>query len=406
MEAPAYSNFGGKHPEAAALKNVLAYHGLDAPHTGQPFTEEMLFGIGGGIGVTYFTFDFPHGPFLVLGTAYPPRKGEHGILQAACERLGVGSIVKESGGAKAAETQLKDALTEGYAVLTLVDVAMLPYHALPPELAKYFGYTVVVYAIDEAAGTAYVADRSNVALTLAAQELAAARASITSQKNRIIVLEPPTQEIDLERAITHGIEACCRGLLEPPIANFGLKGLQKWANLVADPKDKKGWPTLFAHAAHLYDALVGVFTYVELFGTGGSGMRSMYAAFLDEAGDALASSSLKDMAGQYDQAAWLWSAMSAAALPNSVPLLRRTRQLLTLKSELFEEQGGDALPAMLEVNEQIAEIKQQMAEEFTQRPNMARGILADLRHHIQGVYQAEEQAVMALKAAIASPDWS
>ncbi|HYP40829.1 MAG TPA: DUF4872 domain-containing protein [Chloroflexia bacterium] len=406
MEAPAYSNFGGKHPETAALKNVLAYHGLDAPHTGQPFTEEMLFGIGGGIGVTYFTFEFAHGPFMVLGTAYPPRKGEHGILQAACERLGVGSIVKESGGAKAAEAHLKSALTEGYAVITLVDVAMLPYHALPPELAKYFGYTVVVYAIDEATGMAYVADRSNVALTLTAQELAAARSSITSQKNRIIMLEAPTEEIDLQRAISQGIEACCRGMLEPPIANFGLKGLQKWSDLVANPKDKKGWPTLFAHAAHLYDALTWVFTSVELFGTGGSGMRSMYAAFLDEAGDALGSSSLKAMAEQYDQAAWLWSALAAAALPNSVPPLRRTRQLLTLKAELFEEQGGDALPEILKINEELAEIKREAVEEFARRPNMAQGILADLRHHIEGVYQAEEQASMALKAAIASPNWS
>ncbi|HEX9988983.1 MAG TPA: DUF4872 domain-containing protein [Chloroflexia bacterium] len=405
MEAPAYSNFGGKHPETAALKNVLAYHGLDAPHTGQPFTEEMLFGIGGGIGVTYLTFNFSHGPFLVLGTAYPPRKGEHGILQAACERLGIRTIIKESGSAKAAEAHLKSALTEGYAVITLADWAMLPYHAMPPELAKYFGYALVVYAIDEAEGMAYVADRSSVALTLSAQELAAARSSITSQKNRIIMLEPPMQEIDLERAISQGIEACCRGMLEPPISTFGLKGLQKWADLAANPKDKKGWPTVFANGERLYKALTWVFTYIELFGTGGSGMRSMYAAFLDEAGDALGSNSLKELAVQYDQAAWLWSAMSAAALPNSVPLLRRTRQLLTLKAELFEEQGGDALPAMLEVNEELAEIKQQMGEDFAQRPNMVKGILSDLRRHIEGVYQAEEQAATALKAAIASPDW-
>ncbi len=89
-----------------------------------------------------------------------------------------------------------------------------------------------------------------------------------------------------------------------------------------------------------------------------------------------------------------------------MPLLRRTRQLLTLKAELFEEQGGDALPAMLEVNEEIAGIKREMAEEFAQRPNMARGILADLRRHVEGVYQAEEQAAKALNAAITSPDWS
>jgi hypothetical protein len=43
-----YEPRGGKHPETAALKNVLAYHGVTAPHTGQPFSEEMLLGVGEG----------------------------------------------------------------------------------------------------------------------------------------------------------------------------------------------------------------------------------------------------------------------------------------------------------------------------------------------------------------------
>ena len=38
-----FNHFGGKHCETSALKNVLDFHGLS-------LSEEILFGLGGGIG--------------------------------------------------------------------------------------------------------------------------------------------------------------------------------------------------------------------------------------------------------------------------------------------------------------------------------------------------------------------
>ncbi len=49
MKIETYKQFGGKHSETSALKNILAQMNVIAPHTGEPFTEEMLLGIGGGI---------------------------------------------------------------------------------------------------------------------------------------------------------------------------------------------------------------------------------------------------------------------------------------------------------------------------------------------------------------------
>lgn len=48
-----YRQFGGVHPETAALANVLAANQIVAPHTGRPFSEAMLFGISGGLGMGY-----------------------------------------------------------------------------------------------------------------------------------------------------------------------------------------------------------------------------------------------------------------------------------------------------------------------------------------------------------------
>ena len=39
--------FGGKHCQTTALKSILSYYGLT-------ISEEMLFGLGGGVGFIYW----------------------------------------------------------------------------------------------------------------------------------------------------------------------------------------------------------------------------------------------------------------------------------------------------------------------------------------------------------------
>ncbi len=58
MILAAYNVIGGIHPETASVKNILAYHGVIAPHTGKPFSEPMLLGIGGGLGASYLLWEF------------------------------------------------------------------------------------------------------------------------------------------------------------------------------------------------------------------------------------------------------------------------------------------------------------------------------------------------------------
>ncbi len=64
-----YTHFGGKHPETAGYKNILAYQGVEAPHTAKPFSEAMLLGIGGGLGAGYILWEFKKygGAVVVLG---------------------------------------------------------------------------------------------------------------------------------------------------------------------------------------------------------------------------------------------------------------------------------------------------------------------------------------------------
>ena len=54
--APGQLHFPGIHPETTALRILLANANVRAPHTGEYFTEPMVFGIGGGIGAGVFSF--------------------------------------------------------------------------------------------------------------------------------------------------------------------------------------------------------------------------------------------------------------------------------------------------------------------------------------------------------------
>ncbi len=67
-----YHEFDGLHWQTGYVRNVLAYQGIKAPHTGKPFTEAMLMGIAGGLSAGYFAFEYEgYPPHLHFLTRYP-----------------------------------------------------------------------------------------------------------------------------------------------------------------------------------------------------------------------------------------------------------------------------------------------------------------------------------------------
>ena len=69
-QAPAGGDWelrGGAHADTAAFANVLANTGVVAPHTGEPLTEAMVLGVGGGLGAGYILWEFArHGERIVV----------------------------------------------------------------------------------------------------------------------------------------------------------------------------------------------------------------------------------------------------------------------------------------------------------------------------------------------------
>ena len=332
-----FHQFAGKQSEAAALRNVLAHSGVKAPHTGQPFTEELLFGIGGGIGLGYFVYQ--SGDFTSLFLATRITSGAPDFLQAICERIGVNPTIQHTSSAVAAEKNLKQALAQGRPPILWVNPMALPYPGTP---AGY--HTLVAYGFDEGDEKVYVADRSEKALTLTRAELGAARQRGDVQKFRALLVEPPAEPPDLRNAVKQGLLDFCEQMKEgfgPPNfrSNFGLDALEKWAELLTNTKDKRGWPKFFPPGPRLIDALIAAFDQIENRGNGGSAFRPYYADFLVGAGTILKNPELGNFAEQFREAARLWHELGEALLPNSASVFKETKKLSTKRRTSLREEG-------------------------------------------------------------------
>lgn len=398
MLIPGYNLFGGQHYETAPLQQALAYAGLVAPHTGQPFSEDMLFGLGEGLGLTYFAFEFGQTASIYIGTRY------HLELQRpACQRLGLKVTVRETTGLKGAEKHLKEALATGQPVIAWTDRASLPYYALSPEKIKYYYHCVLVYGFDEAADRVNIADRSTTPLTVTPAELAFSRAAITAQKNRMLTVEPPSQGADLTGAIYEAIRSNTKYMLEPPIANFGLKALPKWADLLTNAKDKKSWPRIFPQGKNLYHALKSIFEYIWTYADGGGDFRAMYSRFLEEAAAVTGRPEFKETTAHYRELGAAWQDFAKAALPESIPLFKETRDLLIRHDELFLEKGMAAHPEMMSITERLTEIPNEIGEDFPMTQAEVDDLLADLRQRLLKLQEAEADGVYQLTALAAKP---
>ncbi len=392
-----YRLLGGEHPETAAVRNMLAFHGVTAPHTGEPFTEAMLLGIGGGVGGGYWVFEFDGiPPAIALGARHEWQRSPGLFIPKICNRIGVTATVNETSGRKGAEKSLLEVLRSGNPAAVAVDMASIPHTLMPGHLIKYYYHLLVVCGIDETAGTLELDDRAPTPFEVTIQKLADARQMITSMKHRMVTIARSSNDIDLASAINAGIADCIDGLLNPPIRNFGLPAWQKWADLIANPKDKKGWPNVFSPGPNLYSGLQSMFQWIECAGNGGSLMRGMFADFLDEASDVISDRGLADHARRWRDIAGQWTALAHAALPNTAPLLRETRELLLRRDEIYLHVGEQGLDEVHEINERLTELQSSVAKDGLLGQAQSLPLFQEVRERLLAIHAAELDATTVL----------
>ena len=188
---------GGVHGDTAAIANVLANLGVVAPHTGEPLTEAMVLGVGGGLGAGYIMWEFDSHQFrsrvLTLGFRrqwqYPDRWARADRRAARPARR-----LHETGGAKGAAAALDAQLEKGLPAIAWIDTFTLGHRHEPAWRSGFGGPPLIVYERD---GDRYaIDDRSAARITVSADRLAAARARVVSYKHRLITIDPERVDAD------------------------------------------------------------------------------------------------------------------------------------------------------------------------------------------------------------------
>ncbi len=337
VSGPAAAHLPGNVPATTALRVLLTHLKLTGPDR-KPLSEALTFVLAGGIGAGVFAFLYEKEDWasLFLGGRHL-WQDDQAYLTAAGKRLGLKPVIKESSGLKPGEKQLREALDKGGPVIAWVDSAHLPHRALPAQFSGGGYHVVTVYSIE--GDQALIGDLTDEPVTISLKDLAAARARIKKQKNRLLWFEPAKPHVDV-KVLDDGLTACVEGLTRPKMKNFRLEGLADFAARVLSDKGKDSWGYMFPPGGRLWAALTWLYTSVEHYGTGGGLCRSLFAEGLAEAAGQFGRKQLEGLSSTYARLGEQWTELAELGLPDSVPACREARQLIAHKAELTLS-GGD-----------------------------------------------------------------
>jgi hypothetical protein len=259
---PGYLHRPGVHCGSAAMRNLLAFRGID-------FSEPMCFGLGSGAGFLYVP-ELPVSPFVAF----------HGRImemeRELCDALSIPFPEREEEDGDAGWEMARAAVVSGHPVLISTDLAYLDYFETSTHFA---GHRVVLFGVDDEAGHALLSDSEREeAQRIAVSSLKRARSSSIPpypMENRWCVVKPGGALRPMPEAVPLALGKNAREMLAPPVGSFaGISGMRRMAEEI--PR----WPAMteeFAFAARFG------YQVIEKRGTGGGFFRRMYARYLDEA---------------------------------------------------------------------------------------------------------------------------
>jgi hypothetical protein len=260
---PGYTHTPGHHCGSTALRNLLAFHGVE-------ISEEMAFGLGAGACFYY----------VALDEASPTRwfNGRTARLEETFAEL-TGAALElrtfEPGDGDAWKSA-RAAVDAGRPVLLLTDLYHLDHYG---NSTHFPGHAVVLAGYDEQ--FAHLSDTSfeELQTTTRLEDLDEARHSQHPAYPLSGHMFTASGEIDGERlreAIPAAIERAATAMVEPEFREFsGLDAVERLAGEVGN------WPELTEDWR--WCARFG-YQVIERRGTGGGAFRLMYSRFLAEAG--------------------------------------------------------------------------------------------------------------------------
>ena len=287
---PGYRHVPGNHCGSTALRNLLAFHGVE-------ISEEMAFGLGAGACFYYVVLDESSPSRFTNGRA---ARLEENFLELTEVPLRLRTEKDPDASWELAKADV-DARRPA---LLLTDLYYLDHYG---RSAHFPGHAVVLAGYDDE--LAWLSDTAFEDLqTTSLESLKEARHSqqpIFPLEGHVVDL-PEGVELSRDDLLAHVPKAIARAasqMLEPLLGDFeGLPAMRRFAAEVGDwPEAAEDWQWC---ARFLYQV-------IERRGTGGGNFRKMYARFLEEAG--------YEEAGLAGEAADGWSSLAIAARAASEP---------------------------------------------------------------------------------------
>jgi hypothetical protein len=323
-------------------------------HMGYEISEPMLVGISSGLGFIYW---------FMKQMSYPIVGG---MNRATCRRFPgiLGKAVKLLGGdfepiltksVKKAHLFLKETLKQNQPALVCVDMAYLD-HLLTGEEDHFGEHNFLVYGIDEPKNLAYISDRFPGTTTMALTQLQKARASEYPPfpaMNQMVRFKFPKKLKPVEKIIPVAIRENVDALLNPPIRNAGVKGIEKWS------EELKKYPKIIPEPKNLVHALMMHYIYIETGGSGGAIFRQLYMDFLKEAGKLVDNDAILNASMEFEDIVDIWHQIANGLLPDDYPALAELRKIQWDINEILETQGLSALKKVEKKSERVPELLQE-----------------------------------------------
>jgi hypothetical protein len=315
---PGYTHTPGHHCGSTALRNLLAFHGVEV-------SEEMAFGLGAGACFYYVTIEDASPTRWFNGRTARLEENFDELTGAALE---LRTFDPDDDGAWTAARAEVDA---GKPVLLLTDLYYLDHYG---NSAHFPGHAVILAGYDDA--LAHLSDTGFEQLqTTRLENLDKARYSRHPAYPLSGHMFTVTGEISpgrIREAIPAAIERAARAMVEPEFRGFS--GLDAVRRLAAEAGS---WPE--AAEDWQWCARFG-YQVIERRGTGGGAFRLMYSRFLEEAGRPEASLAA-DSAGAWAELANAFRCASERDDPD--PELWREIDITANRVAAAEERLWDSL---------------------------------------------------------------
>lgn len=325
---PGFKSLSTHHCITGSMLHIYAFHD-------HPISEEMLLGLGAGLGFIYWHTKGTM-PFFG-GRANVGRPGEEGLEITAGRRTGVGVQRHHTSSHRKAEKSLLELLQADEPVMLMVDMGFLPYLKLPDDF-HFGGHAIAAGGFDRETGMVLVADRDDAYHTVSLETIAKARGSTYRPfppRNTWFSFDFSTSHAPIPKDIFAAIRETCETMLDGPISNLGVRGIRKAAAQTLKWPDSMSKDELRWTCFNTY-----IFIDAE-GGTGGGIFRYMYARFLEEAAEITgetkfvhAGDELKRIGDLWQEAALVYK--TGAEAHNPAEVLPKTTPILLEIAELEE----------------------------------------------------------------------